>query len=71
MEIWPDNLLTVDVFSAMSTQWRTGYSGATGLDYSVLPVIFKIHRIAQRHWAQIFDGLKIMESAALEVMHAK
>lgn len=25
------------VFSALATQWRVGASGATGLDYNVLP----------------------------------
>ena len=30
---------TLNVFVAMSTQWRVGNNGATGLDYAALPVV--------------------------------
>ncbi|HHY1261524.1 TPA: DUF1799 domain-containing protein [Yersinia enterocolitica] len=33
IEIWPDVWPAFNVIRAMSTQWRTGMSGPTGLDY--------------------------------------
>lgn len=42
-EIWPDNVRSVNVFVAMSTQWRVGIAGASGLDYSALREIGRAH----------------------------
>ena len=41
IEIWPDNELSFNVFVVISTQWRVGAGGATGLDYCVLPEIWQ------------------------------
>jgi hypothetical protein len=67
--IWPENLPAVQIFMAMGTQWRIGMSGATGLDYSVLPAVFELYGITDRK--QAFNDLRVMESAALEVMREK
>lgn len=64
--IWPENLPAVQVFIALGTQWRVGMSGATGLDYSVLPAVFDIHGITDRKKA--FSDLQIMENEALKTM---
>ncbi|MBX9849594.1 MAG: DUF1799 domain-containing protein [Rhodocyclaceae bacterium] len=69
--MWPDNLEAVNVFIAMGTQWRTGMSGPTGLDYNALPVVFGMCSVAATDQAGIFESLRIMEMAALSVMHAK
>lgn len=55
------------VFSALATQWRVGASGATGLDYNVLPWVFQLHRVEDA--AACMADLQIMESEALKVMH--
>ena len=63
VKVWPDNVPTLNVFVAMSTQWRVGYNGATGLDYAALPVVEDRVGIKAD-----FDGLRAMEEAALAQM---
>jgi len=70
VEIWPDNVQTVNVFVAMSTQWRTGMSGATGLDYAALPFVMRVCGVRAADRADVFDGVRTMESAALTVLRA-
>ncbi|WP_370651373.1 DUF1799 domain-containing protein [Enterobacter cloacae complex sp. ECL404] len=53
--------------SSLATQWRVGASGATGLDYNVLPWMFELHGVEDA--AACMADLQIMESEALKVMH--
>jgi hypothetical protein len=66
--IFLDNIPVVGVFRDMLTQWRVGAAGATGLDYSALPVVFRVRGIRGADRADVFDGLQIMERAALAAM---
>lgn len=68
VEVWPDNLSAVNAFVSMATQWRTGFAGATGLDYSALPAVFDFIGIQRPERAAVFADIRIMEDAALEVM---
>ena len=52
----------------MSTQWRIGMSGATGLDYAALPAVMDLMDVAQADRREMFDSLRVMERAALDVM---
>ncbi len=36
VEVWPENWVPFKVFNKVSTQWRVGAGGATGLDYNVV-----------------------------------
>lgn len=56
------------MFDAISTQWRTGMGGPTGLDYNVLPEIWKRLSIKKKDRNEVFAGLRVMESAALSTM---
>lgn len=67
-EIWPESAEPFGLFSQMLTQWRTGMSGPTGLDYAALPAIFDMNDIAPARRRQAFDDLRVMESEALAVM---
>lgn len=58
-----------DVFSSMQTQWRSAGSGAYGLDYNVLPMLFRVYKIDDEECA--LNDLRIMELRALELMHKK
>lgn len=71
MEVWPDNAMVVAAFIAMGTQWRTGNSGPTGLDYSALPVVMQMLKIPESDQSEVFDGVYKMEDAALEKMYSK
>jgi hypothetical protein len=65
VEIWPDNLQSVNTFIALSTQWRTGMSGATGLDYTAIPGVLRMLGIARKDWPEVFEDLRVLEDAAL------
>ena len=66
--VYPDNWPVVSLFVDVSTQWRTGPAGAVGLDYTVLPLLFRMREIRSTDRAEMFDGIRIMESAALGAM---
>lgn len=70
MEVWPDNLPAVNLLIAMGTQWRVGMAGATGLDYTPLPVVMRHLRIPPADRDTVFDELRILEDAALETMRS-
>jgi len=68
VEIWPDNWQAFKVFDAIGTQWRIGFNGATGLDYSVLPEIWRRTKTKIEDRDSVFLDLRIMEEAALQEM---
>lgn len=67
-EVWPDNLQAVNVFVCMSTQWRVGMNGATGLDYG--PVYKKMDRLGltPAEYDCVEDDIRTLEDAALETI---
>lgn len=65
MEIWPDQIETVDTFRAMLSQWRMGQSGPVGLDYTALHHVMDWLGVAQDDRADVFQGIRIMEMVAL------
>lgn len=67
VEVFPDNLTTVNVFIAMSTQWRTaGMDGVrTGLDYAALPGVLRLMSVKRSEWTEVFEGVRVMEEVAL------
>nr|WP_281959181.1 DUF1799 domain-containing protein [Enterobacter mori] len=64
-DVWPVFCL----FQSLSTQWRTGFGGATGLDYNVLPWLMRVHGIEDE--ATALNDIRIMERTALKTMHKK
>lgn len=68
VNVYPDNWPVVSLFIDVSTQWRTGPAGAVGLDYTVLPMLFRMREIRSTDRAEMFDGIRIMEAAALAAM---
>jgi hypothetical protein len=59
------------VFVSLDTQWRSGVAGPTGLDYGVLPDVLRLSAIPEADWPDIFAAIRVMEDAALHVMHKK
>jgi hypothetical protein len=64
-DVWPSFLL----FRAMSTQWRTGMNGPTGLDYGCLPQVMSMMDI--ENTAAVFEDIRIMERVALAIIHKR
>lgn len=67
--VWPENWPTIDAFLRVQTQWREGYAGPIGLDYNAVSFVFNVMGLQGQR--EIFDGLQIMEIAALKVLRSK
>ena len=68
VEVWAELWPAFRLFEAMSTQWRTGMGGASGLDYSVIPVTASMLGIKRLELPVLFSDLRLMEVEALAVM---
>lgn len=66
-EVWPENYEAFLLFMDMQTQWRTGMSGPTGLDYNTLFTLMTLKNLS----IDLLDDIRIMESAALTEIHRK
>ena len=67
--IWPDNQAAVELFVSISTQWRTGPSGMTGLDYNVLFARLDRRPLNPEQHEQLFQDVRILEIEALAAVH--
>lgn len=72
-QVWPENWPAVQVFAALQTQWAVAGMGNTviGLRYEALPTVFDLLRVKRRQRPELFDALRVMESAALEVLNKR
>lgn len=70
VNVWPENWPAVEVFASMLTQWRVGVAGMVGLDYGVLPTVFRMRGIARKEWPEMFDAIRVMEDAAMKEMRS-
>ncbi len=71
VEVYPENWLAVRLFSLLSTQWRVGMNGPTGLDYAALPAVLDLYGVKKKHRADAFEALRTMECEALRVWAEK
>lgn len=69
--VYPENWPAFTVFASMLTQWRTSYGGIIGLDYSVLPSVMRWLAIPPADEPEVFEAVRVMESAALPELNAK
>lgn len=67
--IFPENWQALDVFMSLSTQWRVGAAGPTGIDYNVLPPLFRMKGIPRKEWPDVLEAIQVMEDKALSIMH--
>lgn len=68
VDVWDINWPAFTVFHALWTQWRIGMSGATGLDYSVIPVVAKMLGYKKKEIKDMFSDIQVMENEALITM---
>lgn len=57
------------MFTRIQTQWRTGMSGATGLDYHGVGAA--VQMMGKTMTPELFSDLQLMERAALQAMQRK
>ena len=69
VEVWPENWLPFKVFNKVSTQWRVGAGGATGLDYGV--VYSTRDRMKIKKQLVVLDAIRVMEASALSTMNRR
>ncbi|MFG6457865.1 DUF1799 domain-containing protein [Roseateles sp. BYS96W] len=56
------------LFLDVSTQWRVGMGGATGLDYTPLMRLLDREQLNADDWRDTFDSVRAIEAAALDQM---
>lgn len=66
--VWDINWNTFNLFMALTTQWRVGMGGATGLDYAVIPTVGKMLGFKKKDINDMFPDLQVMENEALITM---
>lgn len=71
MEIWPEHARAVALFQAMSTQWRVGMSGCTGLDKGVLYRRMDRMSLSPEEYDQLEQDIDVLERGALTEIHKK
>lgn len=72
LQIWPENMETVELFDFMRTQWNVAPAGGVvGLRYEALPVGFTACGIPLDRQPLALRGLQFMESAAIEHINRK
>ncbi|WP_303637557.1 DUF1799 domain-containing protein [Stenotrophomonas tuberculopleuritidis] len=69
VELWPECALPIDIFSRVSTQWRIGAGGPTGLDYNVVYQELEREGLTAEKHAEAMAGIRVIERAALDEMH--
>lgn len=69
IDVWPDVWPALQIFVSLSTQWRVGAGGCTGLDYLAVPMVLRMRRVKRDDWEPIFDDLRVMEDEALKTMN--
>lgn len=63
--LWPENVLSWNLFLAVSTQWLVGSGGATGLNYPGVEVVMRNWRIKRHDEQKQFSEIQVMERATL------
>ncbi len=67
--VWPDNWTAVQLFCALSTQWRLGPGGQlVGLDYGAIPATLELLGVERAQWSEAFHGVRVMEAEAIKEM---
>ena len=70
-EVWPDNMLALNLFITMQTQWIVGAGGVTGLNY--IPLFSRMDRmkLSEQEYEWMFDDIRVIESEALKAINTK
>ncbi len=68
--LYRDNRTALEVFLALATQWDVNSDGVrTNINYAALPTVERYRPdIPARKWPRLFNEIRVMEAAALEVI---
>lgn len=70
-QVWPENMVAINLFSSISTQWRSLGSGPSGLDYNVLFHRLDRMKLSEQDYGWLFDDVRVIESEALSIITKK
>jgi hypothetical protein len=69
-DVWPENWRAVLFFEALGFgNWNMGPNGPTGLRYEAFKEVRLAQGISGKDWPELFESIRILESAALDEMH--
>lgn len=68
-EVFEENWTALTVFLRLNTQWNIAEGVARGLNYQSLKWVIELH--APDQGLDVFEKVRVMELAALEVMNRK
>lgn len=72
IEIWPENVAAVNLFSSLQTQWyRDGMGVAYGLNYGVLFHKMDRMKLSPSDYKIMEEDISVLELAALAAMNKK
>ncbi|MCM8599909.1 MAG: DUF1799 domain-containing protein [Candidatus Accumulibacter sp.] len=64
--VWKENVLPLEVFLALQTQWAVGgMGGVIGLRYEALPAVLDLLQIKKRRRRDLFAALRVLEAETL------
>lgn len=69
--LWASNWPAIQFYTQVSTQWRTGMSGATGLDYNVIFHELDRKGLKPEDYDEMMASIRLIEETALHVLHEK
>lgn len=69
--IWDENWRSYELFCLLSTQWRSGINGLTGLDYNVLGELWRRLKVAVADRDYLFGDIRHMEIAVINQINEK
>lgn len=55
----------------MRTQWRTSFSGVTGMDYGVLFALMDRLHLPDSEFESLFDDMQMIEAYSLEAIRMR
>lgn len=69
--LWPENEEAINLFCSISTQWRIGMAGPTGLDYNVLFARMGRMALTDEAHERLFQDIRVVESEALTIINTR
>lgn len=72
LDVWPENWAAVRLFGRLQTQWAVGgMGGLVGLRYEAIEPACRLSGVKKRDRPALFDAIRVMEEAAMEVLNAR
>jgi len=69
-DVWPENWPVIEFWSQVCNQWRIApLGGYLGLDYTAIEIDLRFSQVPVI--PEVWQGMKIMEAAAREVLNEK